>query len=221
MLTCFKEYQVKKITPLTFEFEFLFVFKWAVTHAICLLECYSSTVITIFGKVRRNGNIFPFSFPAICFLLDKVRWTVHLSEWSRSVVSHSLRPHGLQPTRLLCPWDFPGKSTGVGCHFLLQGIFPTQELNPGLWYCRQTLYCLSHQGSHPCDFRWTVHLETLKYRSRASRWICRPLFTLRFQTMKSTWNREGKEGQPKRGKHPSLDFLPTFSGSGSDDLYWW
>ena len=29
-------------------------------------------------------------------------------------------PHGLQPTRLLCPWDFPGKNTGVGCHFLLQ-----------------------------------------------------------------------------------------------------
>ena len=31
----------------------------------------------------------------------------------------------LQPARLLCPWDFPGKNTGVGCHFLLQGIFPT------------------------------------------------------------------------------------------------
>ena len=43
-------------------------------------------------------------------------------------------------------WDFPGKRTGVGCHFLLQGIFPTQGLNPGLPHCRQTLYCLSHQG---------------------------------------------------------------------------
>ena len=51
----------------------------------------------------------------------------------------SLRPHGLQPHRLLCPWDFPGKSIGVGCHFLLQGIFPTQGLNPGLPHCRQTL----------------------------------------------------------------------------------
>ena len=38
-----------------------------------------------------------------------------------SVVSNSLQPHGLQLTRLLCPWNFPGKSTGVGCHFLLQG----------------------------------------------------------------------------------------------------
>ena len=48
---------------------------------------------------------------------------------SCSVVSDSLRPHELQPTRLLCPWDFPGKNTRVGCHFLLQRIFPTQGLN--------------------------------------------------------------------------------------------
>ena len=50
-------------------------------------------------------------------------------------------------TKLLRPWDFQGKSTGVGCHFLLQGIFPTQGSNPGLSHCRQTLYHLSHQGS--------------------------------------------------------------------------
>ena len=41
---------------------------------------------------------------------------------SRSVVSDPLRPHGLQPARLLCPWGSPGKDTGVGCHVLLQGI---------------------------------------------------------------------------------------------------
>ena len=52
-----------------------------------------------------------------------------VSEWSHSVVSDSLRPHGLWPTRLLRPWDFPGKNTGVGCYFLLQRIFPTQGLN--------------------------------------------------------------------------------------------
>ena len=46
-------------------------------------------------------------------------------------------------TMLLCPWNFPGKSTRVGCHFLLQRIFPTQGSNPGLLYCRQTLYRLS------------------------------------------------------------------------------
>ena len=59
---------------------------------------------------------------------------------SHSVMPDSLRPHGLQPTRLLCPWDFPGKDTGVGCHFLLQWIFPTQGLNPGLLHCRQILH---------------------------------------------------------------------------------
>ena len=46
-------------------------------------------------------------------------------------MSDSLRPHGLWPTRLLRPWDFPGKNTGVGCHFFLQGIFQTQGLNLG------------------------------------------------------------------------------------------
>ena len=47
---------------------------------------------------------------------------------------------------LLHPWDFPGKSTGVGCHFLLQRIFLIQGSNPGLLHCRQTLCHLSHQG---------------------------------------------------------------------------
>ena len=66
---------------------------------------------------------------------------------SRSVLSDSLRPHALWPVRLLCPWDSPGKNTGVDCHFLLQGIFPTQGSNSGLPHCRQILYQLSHQGS--------------------------------------------------------------------------
>ena len=60
-----------------------------------------------------------------------------------SFVSNSFRTHGLQPTSLLCSWDSPGKNTGVGSHSLLQGIFPTQGLNPGLLHYRQILYCLS------------------------------------------------------------------------------
>ena len=64
----------------------------------------------------------------------------------QSKINNGTHCHGLQSTRLLCPWDFPGKSTGVGCHFLLQGIFLTQGSTPGLLHCRQTLYPLSHQG---------------------------------------------------------------------------
>ena len=66
---------------------------------------------------------------------------------SRSVVSDSLRPHGLQPARLLCPWHSPGQNTGVSSRSLLQGIFSTQGSNPGILHCRQILNHLSHQGS--------------------------------------------------------------------------
>ena len=44
-------------------------------------------------------------------------------------MANCLWPYGLQPTNLLCPWNSPGKNTGAGCHFLLQGIFLTQGLN--------------------------------------------------------------------------------------------
>ena len=65
---------------------------------------------------------------------------------SCSVVSYALRPHGLQPAKILCPWNSPGQNAGVGCHALFQGIFPTQGLNP-------VLLCLLHWqvGSLPLD----------------------------------------------------------------------
>ena len=56
-------------------------------------------------------------------------------------------PMDCKPTRLLRPGDFPGKNTGVGCHFLLQGILPTQGLSPSLLHRRQILYHLSYQES--------------------------------------------------------------------------
>ena len=82
----------------------------------------------------------------------------------RSVVPNSLWPHGLQPTRLLCPWEFPGNDTGVGCYFLHQGIFPTQGSNPGFLHCRQILYRLSYKGS------WSLYPEQnlIQYRKEFS-----------------------------------------------------
>ena len=74
-----------------------------------------------------------------------------------SVVSDPLQPHGLQPARLLCQWDFPGKNTGVGCHFFLQGIFLTQGSNPHL-------LCLLHwqAGSFTTGATWEAPWEVLK-----------------------------------------------------------
>ena len=67
---------------------------------------------------------------------------IHSESESCSVVSDSLRPHGLYS-----PWNSPCQNTGVGSLSLLQGVFPTQELNPGLPHCRRILYQLSYQGS--------------------------------------------------------------------------
>ena len=60
-------------------------------------------------------------------------------------MSDSSRPHG--PTRLLCAWEFSGKNTGLGCHFLLQGIFPTQGLNLRLLHWQADILPLSYLGS--------------------------------------------------------------------------
>ena len=70
---------------------------------------------------------------------------------SRSVVSDSLRPHGLYS-----PYNSLGQNTRVGSLSLLQGNFPTQRSNPGLLHCRQILHHLSHKGSP--IIRMLVHL---------------------------------------------------------------
>ena len=80
--------------------------------------------------------------------LVKYYWTLMVVVGQSLSRARLLRPHGLQPTTLLCPWDFPSKNSGVGCHFLLQVIFLTQESNPDLLHCRRILCQLSHKGSH-------------------------------------------------------------------------
>ena len=67
--------------------------------------------------------------------------------FSRYVTSNSLRSHGLQPARLLCPWDFPSNNTRVGCLVLLQGIFPDQGSNPCLLNWQVDSLPLSHLGN--------------------------------------------------------------------------
>ena len=78
------------------------------------------------------GNKNSICFHCVCVL------------WVCSVVSNLLWPHGLEPVRLFSPWYSPGKNTKADCHFLLQGLFPTQGLDLHLLcilHCRQILYC--------------------------------------------------------------------------------
>ena len=72
-------------------------------------------------------------------------------------MSNSLRPHGLYN-----PQNSPGQNTGMGSHSILQGIFLTQGLNPGLLHCRQILYQLSHQGS-PRILAWVAYHFSSRY----------------------------------------------------------
>ena len=79
----------------------------------------------------------------------------------------TLLPHGLQPARLLCPWDFPATNTGVSCYFLFQGSFLTQELNPGLLHHRQTIYYWSHRevGPHKIPVCYVRPLKQSTFQS--------------------------------------------------------
>ena len=97
---------------------------------------------------------------------------IHVCE-SHSVMSDSLRPHGLYS-----PWNSPGQNTGVGSLSLLQGIFPNQGLNPGLPHYRQTLYQLSHKGSpshiHSCDFNTSTELTRYEERHHEMKPLSQP-----------------------------------------------
>ena len=63
----------------------------------------------------------------------------------------TLQPHVCSLPDSIVHGIFPGMNTGVGCHFLFQGIFLIQESNPGLLHCRQIIYPLSHEGTSICD----------------------------------------------------------------------
>ena len=82
---------------------------------------------------------------------------------SCSVMSDSLRPQGLQPARLLCPWNVSGKNAGVGCRFLLQGIFSIQGLIPHL-LCENS--GSGRQMLHHCN-TWKAHSPSGKIKKRA------------------------------------------------------
>ena len=114
---------------------------------ICLLQAISMLIFCLlllpsrFSRVRfsRQEHWSELLFPSP--MHESEKW-----KWSCSVVSNPQRPHGLQPTRLLRPWDFPGKSTGVGCHCLLR------------------IFCLDLYFSHQC-LKQSLLLSIWQFRS--------------------------------------------------------
>ena len=114
---------------------------YGVTQSRTRLKWLSSSSRLLFGElVFQGGGI------------------IYCTEWCPSDLKslmvlpdvcsvYFLRPHGLEPTRLLCSWESPGKNIGVGSHFLLQGIFPTQGWNPCLLNGQAESLPLSHLGS--------------------------------------------------------------------------
>ena len=99
------------------------------------------------GSALQNGTTTLEDSLAVSYKA-KHAFTMHV--YVGSVVSNSLWPQVQQPARLLCPWDFPGKNTGLGYHLLLQGIFLIQGLNPpilDLWLWRVDSLLLSCRRS--------------------------------------------------------------------------
>ena len=107
---------------------------WMILKPLLLLLSHFSRV-----RLRVTPWTAPHEAPPSLGFSGQEHWSglpfpspVHETEkwkWSYSVVSGSSQPHGLQPTRLLHPWDFPGKSTGVGCHCLLCQAIMLSQIN--------------------------------------------------------------------------------------------
>ena len=81
--------------------------------------CLLSQILFLLIEDRIKNNLMNLQEKGLSYLSPEALCCCCCCQVS-SVVSDSLRPHGLQPIRLLCPWDSPGKNNGVGCHFLLQ-----------------------------------------------------------------------------------------------------
>ena len=111
-----------------------------VSLTVCIYVCTCSYFqITVYEEILQNNMIASNSVAYFVPLKHESESVSH------SVASHSLWPHRQQPERLLYPWDFPGKNTGVSWYSLLQGIF--QGSNPRSLHCRQIIYRLSYQGN--------------------------------------------------------------------------
>ena len=122
---------------------------------------------------RRLGNTGPW-IPAAQwphFSILTVFRSIHCSCLVTKSCPTLLQPYRLQPIKFLCSWDFSGKNTAVGCHFLLQGIFPTQESNPCLLHWQADSLEMSHEESpqYPLDSQKQVQSRQCTEQGLASK----------------------------------------------------
>ena len=116
-------------------------------HSVSLPLTYTQywKMVTIIFLFPNKSLLHLWKRTCFDFATESVQW---LSTRCCRLVAQScptlLWPHGLKPSRLICPWDSPGKNTGVGCHFLLQGIFLTQGSNPHLLRWQADSLPMSH-----------------------------------------------------------------------------
>ena len=129
---------------------FFFVsFYWSIVILQCCVSfcCTAKGISYMFIYIPSFMGLQPIcitreqcvEFPELHRRCSSVSFFIH-SEYMLVLSRVSLRHFGLQPARLLCSWDFSGKNTGLGCHFLLQGMFLIQGSNPHLLHCNQILY---------------------------------------------------------------------------------
>ena len=155
------------------------------------------------GSVSSNAAVFPF---AQLLEFYGIQYTYFLSDSPSSavlqsmcvvrlcVLSHSVEPassklYGPQPTRLLCPWDFPGENTGDDCHLLLQGIFLTQGLNTHfLCLLQADSLLLSHWELDEHYFYFTPgKVSVIKYHVQIQRLKKKRLTKNKVQPIMPTW----------------------------------
>ena len=118
---------------------------------LCVAEGFAFNSVPFFPSFPGSG-VESLRAGSVLFLLYLV------TQWCLTLCN----PMDCSPPGFSVHGDSPGENTGVGCHALLQGIFPTQRSNPGLLHCRWILYHLSHQGRplNPCCLRAGLVFET-------------------------------------------------------------
>ena len=107
---------------------------WLSRNKISIFHSLRLSRDKIFSMAKCKLSCKRQNFIHLYLYLQKKIIQVYVAQSVTSVMSNSVQPYGLQPAKLLCPWDSPGKNTGVGCPALLHGIFLTQGWNTCLLY---------------------------------------------------------------------------------------